>query len=440
MQLISKDDLDEVQLWMFEKRFTRHGWSRFVIGPTIGILLLAMLARGGGAWRLWMLVATAVLIAWRILVAHRSRARRALTERMVKEKLWAPVVVGALLLVTGALDSPMLPMLALVCFVYGSMAPARGLVPFVLISVTVLTFLALASGLGFIPELMPTIFGGGSRSPQPDTLLWWKAGGMVFAMLWAAMVASNVRQVYRQIAIDAIDARDEILRSHDAHTREMTALTGELAHELKNPLANMKGLAVLIGRDVHGKAAERLAVLQGEIDRLGGILHGFLTFSRPLLPLNQEQVELGGLCDTVVALHEGMAHAEGVTLVIRPTPDSTGLHASCDPRKVKQILINLVQNALEASPRGSEVELVPLAEPGGGARVEVRDRGPGIASVMRAHLFEPGMSTKERGSGLGLALARALARQHGGDVALVDREGGGSVAALVLPRVRGGAA
>src|SRR4029450_8476251 len=92
-------------------------------------------------------------------------------------------------------------------------------------------------------------------------------------------------------------------------------MTGELAHELKNPLANMKGLAVLISRDVHGKAAERLGVLQGEIDRLGGIPQGFLTFSRPVVPLSQEEVELGELCETVLALHEGVAHDGGLALV-----------------------------------------------------------------------------------------------------------------------------
>jgi signal transduction histidine kinase len=69
----------------------------------------------------------------------------------------------------------------------------------------------------------------------------------------------------------------------------------------------------------------------------------------------------------------------------------------------------------------------------GGARLEVRDRGPGISESVRAHLFEPGSTTKDRGTGLGLALARGLARQHGGELTLEDRDSGGCTAVLTLP-------
>ena len=437
MQLISKEDLDEVQHWMIEKRFSSFSWGRVIVAPAILVFLLAMLARGGGTWRLWVLGGAAVLIAWRAYMMRRCRGDRDSHQKHEREKQWMPIVIGVVLLVTGGLDSPMLPMMALFVFLAGTLAPPHILVRFAGLAMAVIVFLGLASALGFIPHLMPTIFGGGSTSPQPTALVYWKMGAFLFAIYWGAFVASNVRHVFRQIAVDAIDARDEILRGHDAHTRELTTLTGELAHELKNPLANMKGLAVLISRDVHGgKAAERLGVLQGEIDRLNGIVQGFLTFSRPLIPLSQEEVELGELCDGVVALHEGLAHFEDVAIIARPSGEPGGVHASCDPRKVKQILINLVQNALEASPAGAAVEIVPIATDTG-ARVEVRDRGPGIDKSMRQHLFEPGMTTKERGSGLGLALARALARQHGGDVSLEDREGGGSVAILTLPREPG---
>ncbi len=433
-QLISKEDLDEVQRWMIQKRLSSLRLGKLIFGPAIGFFVLSVLARGGGWWRLFVLLGVAGVIGWRVLMARHTCDPRDVPQRMAKEKLWVPILLGAVMLVTGAFDSPLLPALALLCFMFGTLAPTSALVPLSLLSAAVVIFLALASGLGFIPDLMPSILGGGSRSPQPDSLLCWKAGFMVFAIAWAAKMSSTIRSVFRQIATDAIESRDEVLRSHDAHTRELTTLTGELAHELKNPLANMKGLAVLISRDVHGKAAERLGVLQGEIDRLGGIVQSFLTFSRPLVPLCQEEVELGELCESVLALHEGMAHDSGVALATRKPGGAATVYASCDERKVKQILINLVQNAIEASPRGTAVELVPLASMPEGARIEVRDRGAGISASIRDRLFQPGMTTKEKGSGLGLALARALARQHGGDVALVDRDGGGSVAVLTLPR------
>jgi signal transduction histidine kinase len=99
---------------------------------------------------------------------------------------------------------------------------------------------------------------------------------------------------------------------------------------------------------------------------------------------------------------------------------------------VKQVLINLVQNALDASAPGGTVEVeVAAAAPEGGARIRVLDRGRGLDPDVP--VFDPGVTTKPRGSGLGLTIARALARQHGGDLVLAPRDGGGTVAELTLP-------
>jgi signal transduction histidine kinase len=137
---------------------------------------------------------------------------------------------------------------------------------------------------------------------------------------------------------------------------------------------------------------------------------------------------VGALCHEVAALHEGLAQERGVALEI----EAAEVPARCDPRKVKQVLINVVQNALDASPPGAEVriEAEPLA---GGARVRVLDRGRGLDPALAAAVFDPGVTTKPRGSGIGLTVARALARQHGGELALLPRDGGGTVAELTLP-------
>jgi signal transduction histidine kinase len=110
-----------------------------------------------------------------------------------------------------------------------------------------------------------------------------------------------------------------------------------------------------------------------------------------------------------------------------------GLVVRCDARKVKQVLINLMQNALDASSSGGSVA-IELDDHGGDGVVRVCDRGSGLPGELLARLCEPGVTTKAHGSGLGLTIVRMIAEQHGGRFALANRDGGGCVAELRLPR------
>src|SRR5581483_5526596 len=103
-------------------------------------------------------------------------------------------------------------------------------------------------------------------------------------------------------------------------------------------LASVKGLAALVAKDVDGRTAECIGVMRREIDRMQGILDEFLNFSRPLVPLAQEDVDVVALCADTAALHEGLATDRGVTIRVESSPAIT---ARCDRRKVKQILVNL---------------------------------------------------------------------------------------------------
>jgi signal transduction histidine kinase len=129
---------------------------------------------------------------------------------------------------------------------------------------------------------------------------------------------------------------------------------------------------------------------------------------------------------------EGRARRQKVTLAAG-LPDRP-VHLKIDPEQIHQVLVNLLLNALDALGRGGNVR-VELAQAAGGGAVEVRvrDTGPGIAPGIRARLFEPFVSTKESGLGLGLSICKRLVEAHGGAVGTEDAPAGGAVFRFTLP-------
>lgn len=330
--------------------------------------------------------------------------------------------------VTGGLASPVLPVMLVFTFAI-SMLLGRGreVRSYLAFQVTAASVLLALTASGAHLALSPRWF-------QP-VLTPLHAGAvatvLVALMFTASGVAHRVRDVFDRVLGRVAEARAEVLEAHRAQAEELTALSGAIAHELKNPLASVKGLASLLARDVpEGKPAERLGVLRGEVDRMQAILDEFLTFSRPLVPAVARPTELRPLCDDMAALHEGVLGTRGLRLEVR----GTGL-AHVDPRKTRQILLNLVQNALDASPPGGAV----LLTTSGGADevvVTVDDQGAGPDASLGERLFDAGVTTKGAGNGLGLTIARALARQQGGELTLQARPGGGARATLRLPAAR----
>lgn len=332
--------------------------------------------------------------------------------------LW--IQLGVVVL-TGGLDSPLLPlmpvMLLTLAIAFGPSPPLFAVLGAQLVAVWAMTALA-ARGLSLaLPPARHEPWGLGWLILVSSLLSGMLAG--------AVTIGSKVRMLVASTVSTAISAHDSERRAHAEHSRELVALTGEIAHELKNPLASIKGLASLLARDLTGKQAERLAVLRAEVDRMQETLDAFLDFSRPLVPLTQTDLDLAELGREVAALCDGIARMGGVSLTVEG--QRALVHA--DRRKLRQALVNLVQNAIEASPSGTTVEIV--ASDGS---IEVLDRGLGIPEELLGHIFEPGVTTRSKGSGLGLTIARALVLQHKGELSLSRREGGGTRATVVLPK------
>lgn len=221
-------------------------------------------------------------------------------------------------------------------------------------------------------------------------------------------------------------------------------LVANVSHELKTPIAALKGFLELLEGDVGERhRREFLASMSQETARLERLVEEQLQLARldaGALPLEREEVDLGALAAEVVAPRAPLAEREGVALGVVLTEDGPAV-VDADPARIEQILLILLDNALRHTPAGGRVDVVVGAD-GAAAQVAVRDTGEGIPDADRPFVFDRfyrGDASREgRSAGLGLAIARGLAHAHGGAIDLESRVGEGSTFTLRLPLAAAG--
>ncbi|HEU0035808.1 MAG TPA: ATP-binding protein [Kofleriaceae bacterium] len=214
----------------------------------------------------------------------------------------------------------------------------------------------------------------------------------------------------------------------------MQTLSAGLAHEVRNPLNAAKLQLELLERRLIRQGAddprliEPCELAQKEIERLTELLNDFLAFARPPELHTQEQ-DIAALLRQVVDLERIDAERRGADLALA-SPDK--LLAHVDPSKIKQLVLNLVRNAIEAVPRGGHVA-VELAGDHDEMHIRVSDDGPGIPETVRPRIYEPFFSTKEGGTGLGMSIVHSLVALHGGTIDFVTSPRGTQFE-VTLPR------
>jgi signal transduction histidine kinase len=255
----------------------------------------------------------------------------------------------------------------------------------------------------------------------------------------------TVEQAMRQVRLHG-EKRDLSRRAQVAEKlAAVGTMTAGLSHEIRNPLnAAALQLSVLerriqrLPKETRPPFLEPLALVKDEIRRLDHILEDFLQFARPreFVP---KPVDVVTVVTRVLDLLGGEAERRGVRLErdLDAVPPVRG-----DEERLRQVLVNLGLNALEAVRDGGRVRVTCRLEPAspehGDAEPRVAilldDDGPGIPPESRDRIFEPFFTTKAKGSGLGLSIVHAIVTQHGGSIRVEDAPGGGARFALRLPR------
>ena len=255
------------------------------------------------------------------------------------------------------------------------------------------------------------------------------------------------------VAEDLSDARIlEAERLRADRLEGLVEMSATLAHEIRNPLMGLSAQAELLTERLPGDDPRRryLDVMTREVGRINDTITRLLNFVRPYEP-ELVDTDLALLAGDAVELARPRAETRGVEMVWVPSRGDTALRG--DPAQLKQTVLNLVLNAIDAAPENGRVAVavraeraIDLADPARGTRVrvpglvcEVRDDGPGVPDEDRDRIFRPFHTTKSSGTGLGLSISHKIVAAHGGEI-IVSRDGGETVFRVALPAGHGAAA
>jgi len=241
---------------------------------------------------------------------------------------------------------------------------------------------------------------------------------------------------------------EEKAGNYHGQLEELSRLTGELAHEIKNPLSTIKVNLKLIGEEleefkaaVSGKSSitaddqrfarllRKMAVVQKEADRLEQILNGFLHYVGKT-EMQLSAVDINELVSDMIDFYSPQAHAHSIT--VRHTLHNKPLRCDVDAGMLKQVILNLFINAQQAMSGGGEL-MIKTAGEKQNAVIQISDTGTGITAEKLSCIFEPYHSFKPNGSGLGLATTKKIIDAHKGKISVDSALGKGTQFTIKLP-------
>lgn len=267
-------------------------------------------------------------------------------------------------------------------------------------------------------------------------------------------VTNRLQQTHETLRAEVARLEDELRNANEQLRRtERLAALGEMAagiaHEVRNPLGSIRLYAEMLQQDLVDQPAQRdiARKISGAVRGLDAVVGDVLTFARPMQP-RAEHATAADLFDVAVDCCRSEIERAGATIE-RAGADSESIELRCDPSLVRQALVNLIRNAIEAIEQRAADGAAPAARVwlhAARRRVRaqdgrlttmialtVRDNGPGLPEEVIARMFNPFFTTRAAGAGLGLSIVNRIADAHGGRVGVSNHSAGGASIELLLP-------
>jgi signal transduction histidine kinase len=225
------------------------------------------------------------------------------------------------------------------------------------------------------------------------------------------------------------EAQLQAERSHELSL--VGRIAAGVAHEVKNPLASIKGAADILTDEetLPTEREEFKAILRNEIKRIDGTVTEFLTFARPK-ETKLEKLNLSDVLKTSLRQMEAEAARRGLHIEADIGVD---INVNGDPEKLHQMTLNLILNAIQASKEGDSIVIRLESDPSSKARLTIRDTGSGMDADDLKRVFEPFFTTRSSGTGLGLAIVKDIVDDHSGEILIDSQKGAGTTVTVTIP-------
>lgn len=297
----------------------------------------------------------------------------------------------------------------------------------------------LLACLGYFSFLLPTYVDWAHDPPPPDYLQLMSLRTSFYPIV-AFLVFEQAKAKREEIR--RTEEANRSLRRAEASLRRserlaaLGQLTAGLAHELRNPLGTIRASAEMLMKPAAKSRPEVLAemaeFIRSDVDRMNGLITSFLNFARPL-QIHPVTADLEPVIQDVVRETGTLAAEAGVPVQVEMPVGKQGAVFAFDPELMRIVLLNLLQNAVQASVSGGVVTLRVIPEELQ-IRIMLEDQGKGIDPQHLESIFNPFFTTKPQGVGLGLAIVSKIIDEHGGRISVLSEVGKGTTFEIILPR------